>query len=261
IKSRHLMQITPYIAPPFLKKDDLVGVTCPASKIAYEKAKYGCEVIRSWGYQVKMGRTLKGHFHNFSAPDEQRLDELQQMLDDRAMKAIVFGRGGYGVLRILDRLDFTRFQKHPKWICGYSDITALHAHVLRHCGIQTIHSVMCNGITEDTYSGKYVNSLKETLSGQAIHYTFESRPLNRPGRAKGVLVGGNLCLLAAICGSVSQPDMEGKILFIEEIGEYKYSIDRMMITLQRAGWLDRLAGLIVGGFTDSKDTEEPFGQT
>lgn len=256
-----LIGIQVAIAPPYLKRGDVIGVTCPASKIEFEAAAYGCDVLRSWGYEVKMGATLEGHYHNFSAPDNMRRDELQEMLDDQDINAIVFGRGGYGMLRILDQLDFSRFVQHPKWLCGYSDITALHLHVLKHFKIQTIHSVMCSGITPETYQDKYVRSLRNILAGKPTTYCFKWQDLNRYGRSKGPLIGGNLCLLAALCGSRSQPDMKGKLLFIEDTGEYKYSIDRMMLTLKRAGWLDGLAGLIVGGFTEGKDTDEPFGQT
>lgn len=251
----------PALAPPYLKAGDVIGVTCPASKIDYDAALYGCEVLRSWGFEARMGKTLGGNFHNFAATDTQRHAELQHMLDDENINAIVFGRGGYGVLRILDQLDFSQFIKRPKWLCGYSDITALHIHVLKHCHIQTIHSLMCSGITTETYQDEYVTSLRKALTGEETNYIFDKHELNRPGRAEGQLVGGNLCLLAALCGSVSQPDMRGKILFIEDTGEYKYSIDRMMLTLQRAGWLDQLAGLVVGSFSDGKDTDEPFGQT
>src|SRR5699024_3238282 len=129
-------------SPGNLEKGAMIGITCPASKIEAEAAEYGSSVIQSWGFKIKMGDTLKGHFHNFSARDEQRRTELQEMLDDKNIRAIVFGRGGYGMLRILDQLDFSIFEKYPKWLCGYSDITALHLHVLKHCGIQTLHAVM-----------------------------------------------------------------------------------------------------------------------
>ncbi len=248
------------IAPPYLKKGDLIGVTCPASKIEAEAAAYSCDVLRAWGYKVKTGKTLEGHYHNFSAPDNVRRDELQEMLDDGKMQAIVFGRGGYGVLRILDEVDFSEFVKCPKWLCGYSDITALHIHILKNFQIQTIHSLMCSGITPESHQDIYVRSLRNALAGKPLAYTFEGREQNRQGNARGLLVGGNLCLLAAICGSNSQPSMDGKILFIEDTGEYRYNIDRMMLTLKRAGWLDGLAGLIVGSFTAVKDTDEPFGQ-
>ncbi len=247
--------------PPILKKGDTIGITCPASKTDADAVKYGCKTIRSWGFKVKLGKTVGVHFHNFSATDQQRLEDMQEMLDDPSIKAIVFGRGGYGILRILDQIDFSGFQKSPKWICGYSDITALHMHIVRNFHIQTLHSPMCTSITSKTAASPYVLSLKNTLEGLPHDYHFPNHKLDRKGIAEGRLIGGNLCLLAAICGSKSQPDMAGKILFLEDTGEYRYSIDRMMMTLKRAGWLKSLTGLIVGSFRDGKDTEEPFGQT
>lgn len=249
------------IIPPYLKKGDTIGITCPASKADPKLIEYGSNIIRSWGYRVKKGETTRTRSHNFSATDEQRINELQDMMDDDTIKAIIFGRGGYGVLRILDQLDFSHFKEHPKWICGYSDITALHLHIVHNYHIQTLHSLMCGGITPENKEDQYVSSLRDSLKGEPHYYTFPKNKLDREGIAEGRLIGGNLCLLAAICGSNSQPVMKDKILFIEDTGEYKYSIDRMMMTLKRAGWLQDLAGLIVGSFTNGKDTETPFGQT
>ncbi len=247
--------------PPYLKKGDLIGITCSSSKMELAAAEYAAGVISSWGYQVHLGITVGTSFHNFSAPDELRLEELQDMLDDPEIKAIVFGRGGYGMVCLLDSLNFTRFRKHPKWLCGYSDITALHAHVHQHFGIPTIHSMMCSGIRPETAEHEYVQSLQDTLRGKAYKYAFTPHELNRPGQASGVLVGGNLSLLANLSGSPSQIDTTGKILVLEDIGEYRYNVDRMMYNLLRAGWLDKLAGLVIGAFVDSKETETPFGQT
>ncbi|KAA2241000.1 LD-carboxypeptidase [Chitinophaga agrisoli] len=247
--------------PPYLKKGDLIGITCSSSKMELAAAEYAAGVISSWGYQVHLGITVGTSFHNFSAPDELRLEELQDMLDDPEIKAIIFGRGGYGMVCLLDSLNFTRFRKHPKWLCGYSDITTLHAHVHQHFGIPTIHSMMCSGIRPETAELEYVQSLEHALRGKAYKYAFTPHELNRTGQASGVLVGGNLSLLANLSGSPSQIDTAGKILLLEDIGEYRYNVDRMMYNLLRAGWLDKLAGLVVGAFVDSKETETPFGQT
>lgn len=187
--------------------------------------------------------------------------ELQGMLDDEEIKAIVFGRGGYGVLRILDRLDFSAFKKNPKWICGYSDITALHSHIFTQYGIQTVHSVMCSELCSKKEEDLSSMSLKKALMGEPSEYAFPGHALNRLGEAKGKLVGGNLSLLVALMGSNSLPDVRGKILFLEDVGEYIYAIDRMMCTLKRAGLLTHLGGLLLGSFSQSKDTDEPFGQT
>lgn len=247
--------------PPYLKPGDLVGVTCPASKMDREAALFAASVVENWGYRVRVGRTAGSAFHNFSAPDAIRLEELQRMLDDEEVKAILFGRGGYGLVRILDALDFTRFRAQPKWICGYSDITALHLHIHAAFRIATLHSVMCSGITPSTSADPYVESLHRALAGDVLDYRFASHPLDRPGVAEGELIGGNLSLLANISGTVSQPDTTGKILFVEDVGEYRYAVDRMMLNLRRAGWLKGLAGLVVGSFTAQQETDTPFGQS
>ena len=249
------------IIPPYLNPGDLVGITCPASKIEKDAALFAASVLASWGLRIRMGETAGSSFHNFSAPDEIRLRELQQMLDDEEVKAILFGRGGYGVLRILDGLDFGRFCAFPKWICGYSDITALHIHVNTVYEIATLHSVMCSGITPKTCSDPYVQSLRRALFGDLLEYSFDPHPLNRSGEGQGMLMGGNLSLLSNLSGTVSQPDMKGKILFVEDVGEYRYAVDRMMFNLRRAGWISDLAGLVVGNFTAEKETDTPFGQT
>lgn len=247
--------------PPYLKKGDLIGVTCSSSKMDLQVAEYAAGVLASWGFRVHLGITVGTSFHNFSAPDELRLEELQDMMDDPEIKAIIFGRGGYGMICILDKIDFSRFRKHPKWICGYSDITALHAHLLQRQQIASIHSTMCSGITSSTFENIYVNSLREALLGKRSRYTCPVHPMNRQGKATGRLTGGNLSLLANITGSRSQVNTKGKILVLEDIGEYRYNVDRMMYNLKRAGWLDKLAGLIVGSFTEEHETETPFGQT
>lgn len=247
--------------PPYLKKGDLIGITCSSSKMDLQAAEYARGVLTSWGYRVHLGITVGTSFHNFSAPDELRLEELQDMLNDPEIKAIVFGRGGYGMVCIIDKLDFTRFRKEPKWLCGYSDITTLHSHVQRHFGIATLHSVMCSGITPDTFDNEYTESLASALRGKAYRYSAPAHPLNKEGKTTGILVGGNLSILANLSGTPSQINTKGKILLLEDIGEYRYNIDRMMYNLKRAGWLDKLAGLVVGAFTDGKETDTPFGQS
>jgi muramoyltetrapeptide carboxypeptidase len=247
--------------PPYLKPGDTIGITCPASRIDPDAVRFAADVLASWGWKVRPGNTTKTRFHNFSATDEARLAELQEMLDDETVNAILFGRGGYGLIRLIDNLDFRGFQRHPKWLAGYSDITVLHAHVHRHYGIATLHSPMCSGITPETAHDPYVESLRNALSGQPYTYRFPAHPLNRSGRCRGALTGGNLSLLANLSGTVSQPDVSGKILFIEDVGEYRYSVDRMMYNLKRAGWLGRLQGLLVGSFTAAKETDVAFGQT
>ncbi|MGH2643078.1 MAG: S66 peptidase family protein, partial [Chitinophagaceae bacterium] len=234
------------IFPPYLESGDAIGITCPASKLERTAAEYAGKILESWGYRVVIGETAGNSYHNFSAPDEIRLRELQQMLNDDDIKAILFGRGGYGVVRILDRIDFHHFLKKPKWICGYSDVTTLLTHIYTCYGIASIHSLMCSGITEETENNQYVRSLRKALFGERIKYNFSANDLNRKGTGKGELLGGNLSLLVNLSGTFSQPDTKNKLLFIEDVGEYRYSIDRMMINLKRSGWLENLSGLIVG---------------
>jgi muramoyltetrapeptide carboxypeptidase len=250
-----------WIEPPFLKPGDRIAVTCPASKMDRQVAETAASIIEGWGFRVLLGDTVGAQYHNFSAPDEQRCSELQHMLDEDSIRAVIFGRGGYGMLRIIDKLDFSRLRRKPKWICGYSDITALHNHLGTCLGMESFHSVMCSGITSETGGDPYVDSLRRSLTGERMAYSFSAHPLNRTGTASGTLVGGNLSLLVSLAGTISQPDTRGKILFLEDVGEYRYAVDRMMIQLQRAGWLQGISALVVGGFTDYRETEEPFGQT
>lgn len=248
--------------PPYLKSGDQIGIVCPAGYMQRQKAQTCIETLQGWGYRVKIGSTLGGDSENyFSGTDEQRLQDLQHMLDDDEVKAILFGRGGYGVGRIVDQVDFKRFLRHPKWLIGFSDITVLHAHIYSNFKIATLHSLMAAAFNDGGAEGRYIQSLRAALEGSSAHYTCEIHEFNRLGRAKGELVGGNLSLLAHIVGTPSDIETRGKILFIEDVGEYIYNIDRMLYQLKRNGKLRKLAGLIIGGFTDVKDTERPFGKS
>jgi muramoyltetrapeptide carboxypeptidase len=247
--------------PPSLKKGDTIGIVCPAGYMPIEKVSECIRVLSSeWGYAVKVGRTVGNSFHYFSGTDDERTQDLQQMLDDPDVHAILFGRGGYGLGRIIDRLDFTRFRRHPKWLIGFSDITVIHCHVFSRFGIATLHAPMANAFNDDGYKGPSVRSLYEALKGRRSRYVSAPHAFDRRGRATGRLVGGNLSLLAHGCGTTSDIHPKGCILFLEDLGEYLYNVDRMMYQLKRSGKLDGLAGLILGGFTDMKDTEPPFGQ-
>ncbi|MCK6650038.1 MAG: LD-carboxypeptidase, partial [Bacteroidia bacterium] len=179
------------------------------------------------------------------------------MLDDTSIKAVISARGGYGTVRIIDKLNFSTFKKHPKWIIGYSDITVLHSHI-HNMGIQTLHATMPINFKVNEEA---TETLRKSLFGEKIHYSFEPHALNKNGKAEGILVGGNLSLLYALCGSNSDIDTKGKILFIEDLDEYLYHIDRMMMNLKRSGKLSGLTGLIVGGMSDMKDNAVPFGKT
>jgi muramoyltetrapeptide carboxypeptidase len=250
------------IFPPYLKKGDTIGITCPAGYMAAEKAQTCIHTLQDWGYTVMVGKTLGSASHNyFSGTDEERADELQAMLDDPAIHAILFGRGGYGMSRIIDRLDFKRFKKHPKWLIGFSDITLLHSHIHSRLGIATLHAPMAAAFNDGGHLSPYILSLKQALTGKKAAYKTAPFSLNQPGKASGELIGGNLSLLAHACGTASDIRTTGKILFIEDIGELLYSSDRMLHQLLRSGKFDALAGLVVGGFSDTKDTERPFGQS
>jgi len=246
------------IAPPYLKKGDKVAITCPAKKLPNPMTD-AVTLLQSWGLEVVLGETLNLSFHQFAGDDDQRAQDLQRFIDDDSIKAIIAARGGYGTIRMIDKVDFSRVAQKPKWLVGFSDITLLHTHLYTNFNIQSIHGQMPVNIPDA--SAKSLESLRKALFGEEISYEFNSHALNRNGVAEGVLIGGNLSLLAAVAGSVSDLDYNNKILFIEDVGEYLYAIDRMIRMLDRAGKLKNLAGLIVGGFTGIKDNDIPFGQT
>lgn len=247
--------------PAYLQSGDTIGIVCPAGFMAKEKAQTCIDVLQEWGYKVKTGKTLGSASVNyFSGTDEERLQDLQEMLDDDSVQAILCGRGGYGVGRIIDRINFKSFKKKPKWIIGFSDITVLHSHIYSNYKIATMHAPMAAAFNDEGFRNEYVLSLKKALEGKKAKYSCVPHVFNNKGEAVGELVGGNLALLANITGTPSQLKTKGRILFIEDVGEYLYSIDRMFYQLKRSGQLDKLAGLIIGGFTDMKDTERPFGK-
>ena len=248
--------------PPYLQKNDTIGIVCPAGYMATEKAQTCINVLQTWGYQVKVGKTLGSDSTTyFSGTDEERLTDFQQMLDDDEVKAILCGRGGYGLGRIIERIDFKKFKKQPKWIIGFSDITVLHSHIYSNYKIATLHAPMAAAFNDNGFEGQYVQSLKHALEGDNAWYEVPVHPLNKRGEAIGELVGGNLSLLTHLVGTDSDIKTRGRILFIEEIGEFLYKSDRMLWQLKRSGKLDKLAGLIVGSFSDNTDTDRPFGKT
>jgi muramoyltetrapeptide carboxypeptidase len=249
------------IIPPALQPGDLIGITCPAGYVASERIAHAVQVLQEWGYRVRVGNTIGIGDHYFAGHDDERLADLQSMLDDGEVRAVLMGRGGYGTSRIIDRLDFSAFRQRPKWICGFSDITVLHSHIHQQSGIATLHSPMCGAFTPETENSDHILAFKAALGGALSHYHFEASPWNRPGTARGGIVGGNLAILAHLSGSASQLNTAGKILFIEDVGEHLYNIDRLLLNLKRSGQLDHLTGLMVGQFTDNQDTERPFGQT
>jgi muramoyltetrapeptide carboxypeptidase len=248
--------------PPYLKKGDTIGIVCPAGYMAIEKAQTCIDTLQNWGYEVKLGKTLGGESTNyFSGTDADRLEDFQQMLDDDEVNAVLCARGGYGIGKIIDDISFKKFRQTPKWIIGYSDVTVLHAHIYSNYKIATLHAPMASAFNDEGYSNPYVQSLRYALEGKKAKYQCEPYAFNRKGEAVGELVGGNLSLLAHLSGTPSDLKTKGRILFLEDVGEYLYNIDRMLWQLKRSGKLAKLAGLVVGGFTDTKDTTRPYGQT
>lgn len=245
--------------PPYLKKGDTIGITCPAGYMVATKAQTCINTLQSWGFEVMVGKTLGSRSKNyFSGTDETRRDELQAMLDDENIKAILCGRGGYGVGRIIDQLDFTQFKKKPKWIIGFSDITVLHSHLYTKIKVASLHAPMASAFNDG--ENEFIQSLYKAITGKKARYSCKAHALNKYGVASGELVGGNLTLLAHLTGTPSDIKTKNKILFLEDIGEQIYNIDRMLYQLKRSGKLNELAGLVIGGFTDMEDTERPFGK-
>jgi muramoyltetrapeptide carboxypeptidase len=244
--------------PQFLKKGDKIGIVATASRVP-NGLEDAVSLLESWGLEIVLGESITSAFHQFSGDDQFRANDLQKMLDDPSVKAIIGARGGYGTVRIIDQLDFTEFAKNPKWIVGFSDLTVLHCHIHALLGIPTIHGQMPLTIPDATKAS--LDTLRQALFGEELSYSYESGFENIAGKAEGVLVGGNLAILASISGSDSEIDYTGKILFIEDVGEYYYAVDRMMRMLKRAGKLKDLKGLIIGGFTLMKDNQPGFGFT
>jgi muramoyltetrapeptide carboxypeptidase len=248
------------IKPAYLKKGDKIAIVSPARSIAFDEVHPAIRFFQRQGLEVVLGSYVFGRQNQFAGSDEQRCRDFQVMLDDPKIRAIVCSRGGYGTVRIIDDLDFTFFCEYPKWIVGYSDVTVLHSHIHRQFGIETLHSTMpinMKGEMQDETMQTMVNA----LFGKRITYSYPKPGLSREGTAEGQLTGGNLSILYSLLGSASFPDTAGKILFLEDVDEYLYHIDRMMMSLKRAGKLDKLKGLIVGGMTRMNDNAIPFGKS
>lgn len=249
--------------PPYLKAGDTIAIVAPAGILknkeeVIQKAK---ELAESWGLKVVFGKNLFNQNHHFSGTDEERCQDFQTALDNKNIKAIWAARGGYGSVRILDLLDYTKFKQHPKWIIGYSDITAFH-NQMHHLGVETIHGMMASSLGDDPKDMiETVSSFKKALFGDALSYTIPSSKYNRPGVVEGQIIGGNLSILASMLGSESQLNTDGKILFIEEIGEYKYSIDRMLQSLKRAGYFAKVKGIVIGEMTKVKPNTTVWGSS
>lgn len=245
------------IIPPYLKKGDTVALVCTARKFTPEEAQPTIELLESWGLKVKLGSTIGLDNFQLGGSDEQRVADFQQMLNNPKIKAIWCARGGYGTVRIIDKIDFSNFLDNPKWIMGFSDVTVLHSHI-HNLGVATLHSIMPFSVPKADEKAK--ESLRKALFGEPISYKIPNSPYNQKGRATGVLVGGNLSILYSLLGSKSSIDTTDKILFIEDLDEYLYHVDRMMMNLKRNRYFDKLKGIIVGGMTDMHDNSIPFGR-
>ncbi|AMM50494.1 peptidase S66 [Rufibacter sp. DG15C] len=243
---------------PALQKGDTVGIVCLARKVSLEDIQLGVQLLESWGLLVVLGKTIGAEDHYFGGTDELRTTDFQEMLDNPDIKAIFSARGGYGTTRILDALDFSTLQENPKWIVGFSDITSLHCH-LHALGMESIHGTMPL-LMGQTDTQEADETLRQALFGEPLAYTIPAHAQNVEGTSVGELVGGNLILLNNIVGTASDIDYAGKILFLEDVGEYFYNVDRVLVHLKRLGRLQQLAGLVIGQFSDMQDTAVPFGR-
>ena len=253
--------------PPYLKSGDTIGITCPAGYIKTEAIQPAVQLMQSWGFNIKTGQTVGKRDFTMGGTDAERLADLQQMLDDPSIKAIMCARGGYGAVHIIDQLDFKKFIANPKWLIGFSDITVLHSHIHTNCHVASLHSKMCNSFPDNWSLAEPIQmetilSIKQALIGQKMAYTSPASAFNRTGNTAAPLVGGNLSIIATLTGTKSDINTDGKILFLEDTGEYLYNIDRMLYNLQRSGKLQKLAGLIIGGFKVKPDEpDDEFGKT
>lgn len=245
------------IIPPFLKAGDTVALVCTARKFFPEDAKPAIDLLESWGLNVKLGTTIGLDNFQLGGTDSERAADFQAQLDDENVKAIWCARGGYGTVRIIDSLDFTNFKQHPKWIMGFSDVTVLHSQ-LNVERVASLHSIM--PFTVPTAPEEVKETLRQALFGETISYLIPSKSYDVNGTASGELVGGNISILYSLLGSKSAIDTKNKILFIEDLDEYLYHIDRMMYNLKRNGYFENVKGIIVGSMTDMHDNEIPFGQ-
>ncbi len=248
------------IQPSHLRQGDTIGIVCPSGNIHLEKVQICIQTLEKWGYSVKLGTTVGAKKDSFSGTDTERAADLQSMLDDTSVKAILCARGGYGASRIIGTMNFKHFNEQPKWVVGFSDITVLHAAILKQ-NCMSIHGPMAAAFAKGVEGEPYIQSLKQVLEGEKTKYKIPAHSMNTLGNAKAKMVGGNLCILAHLIGSKNAIDTSGKILFLEDVGEYHYNIDRLMIQCKNAGLFDKLAGLVIGGFTDLKDPASDFGAT
>lgn len=249
--------------PQSLVSGSVVRIVSTARKISPGEVEPAIHLLKSWGLQVQLGRNIYTVSNQFAGPKDQRLQDLQEAMNDPDVNMIWCSRGGYGTTMLIDSLNFDAFCKHPKWVVGYSDVTSLLCHITKNYRVATLHATMPINVHSqlDEDSLQSVTSLQNALFGRSLSYNLSKHRLNKPGDATGSLIGGNLSILYSILGSKSSPDTAGHILFFEDLDEYLYHVDRMMVNLKRNGVLEKLSGLIVGGLTDMNDNTVPYGKT
>ena len=264
-KSFALSSKKSFIIPPYLIPGDTIGITSPSGAIKMEDLKPSIDLMQSWGFKIEIGKTIGQKDGTFGGSDEERIKDFQYMLDNPTIKTIMCARGGYGVVRIIDQIDFSHFRKNPKWIIGFSDITVFHSHIFDKLQVATIHSKMCNSFPTDWNSAEELRkdtiiSIQKALTGIPMQYNAQNNIFNKYGKCEGRLIGGNLRTIENLAGTVSEMETEGAILFLEEVDEQLYNIDRMFWNLERTGKLSKLAGLIIGGFKIKPDNpgDDPF---
>lgn len=253
--------------PNNLKRGDTVAIVSTARKITRKELDFSINLFESWGFNVVLGESIGAEHFQYAGTDALRIKDFQKMLDDSKINAIICARGGYGTVRILDGLDFTQFMLSPKWIVGYSDVTILHTHINTYLHVATLHASMPINFEKNT--SESLESIRKVLFGEKLSYEVVSHQKNKIGDAEGEIVGGNLSILYSILGTKSGFNPDHKILFIEDLDEMLYHIDRMVSALKRAGKFNKLKALIVGGMTDMRDTsvkngfksDNPFGKT
>ncbi len=251
------------IQPPYLKAGDTVAIVAPSGVLKNRTDEVGRSkaILESWGLNVVIGKHVFSKHGHFAGTDDERCEDLQKALNDPSIKAIWAARGGYGTVRIIDKLDYTQFKKNPKWIIGYSDITALH-NQLHNLGYETIHAMMCTSLTKDESEVKEaISTLKNAIFGKNLSYQLEGSNYNKTGTVTAPLVGGNLTVLHTMLGSKTSIDTSGDIIFLEEVGEYAYHIDRMLQSLKRAGYFDNCKGILVGDISRVRYNDQDFGRT
>ncbi|MDA3929627.1 MAG: LD-carboxypeptidase [Prolixibacteraceae bacterium] len=248
------------IIPPYLKPGDKIGILSTASKIDKNVVFPAVELLKTLGYQVVLGKSIFSQYHQFAGTDSERRIDLQKMLDDESIKTIICSRGGYGSIRTIENIDWSMFQNSPKWIVGFSDVTTLHSQ-LNQLRISSIHGVMPRYFVNNNIQTKSFDTLLKALNGESLEYSIQPSKFNKEGSATGELIGGNLSILYSLRGTPMDINTNDKILFIEDLSEYLYHLDRIMMNLKHGNKLKKLKGLIVGSFSGMKDNDTPYGKS